>query len=144
MRKIPLKKNKKRTLNRRGSIIIELHVVLKNLVLGSPKLFINSQNKIRAVLVATSMPPFGIRTISPKIFVLKSLEKVFFYLKFARIKKNYFLCDLEKIGKKGIFVGGGGSFEKKTYFLVHLFTQRIKPMSELEHFVIPLNRIKKN
>ena len=50
---------------------------------------------------------------------------------------------LKKLEKKVFFFGWGGVLKKKTYFLVHLLTQRIKPMSELEHFVIPLNRIKK-
>ena len=58
--------------------------------------------------------PFGTRRISPKIFVLKSLEKVFFYLMFAWIKKSIFFCVTFKKSKKK----KGGRFwkKKKTFF----------------------------
>ena len=83
-----LKKNKKKNAESKGVNYYRTSRRTKKSRLGIPKLFINSQNKICAVLVGTSMPPFGTPSISQKYLYSRAWKKVFFYLKFGCIKKT--------------------------------------------------------
>ena len=79
--------------------------------------------------------PFGTRRTSPKIFVLKSLEKVFFYFTFVWIKKSiFFLCDLQKIEKKKRKKKGESSYLVTNHRSPYISWPSTQPGSSISSF----------
>ena len=109
------KKNKKK--NAEGGQLLSNFTSSWKISFGKSKLFINSQNKIRGCPRGHIYAPLWDTYDQSKNICAQEPGKSVFLLKVCLNKKKYLLCDLEKIGKKGIFWGGRGrKFWKKNIF----------------------------